>query len=65
MVQPGGHVEKVDRTILDTAKREIFEETGLKALELVSLSINNGIPFDINTHYIPESQKKYASTLPS
>lgn len=57
-LQPGGHVEKVDKTILDTAKREIFEETGLKDLELVNLSINNAIPFDINTHFIPESPKK-------
>ena len=57
-LQPGGHVEKVDKTILDTAKREIFEETGLKKLELVSLSINNDIPFDINTHFIPENPKK-------
>lgn len=57
-LQPGGHVEEFDKTILDTAKREIFEETGLKDLDLVSLSINNNIPFDINTHFIPESPKK-------
>ena len=57
-LQPGGHVEKVDNTILDTAKREILEETGLENLELVSLSINNNIPFDINTHFIPENSKK-------
>ena len=31
-LQPGGHVELVDGKMLDTAKREIFEETGLKDL---------------------------------
>lgn len=31
-LQPGGHVELVDGKMLDTAKRETFEETGLKDL---------------------------------
>ena len=57
-LQPGGHVEKEDQTILETAKREIFEETGLKDLELINFFENKEIPFDINTHYIPENPNK-------
>ena len=57
-LQPGGHSEKEDKTILDTAKREIFEETGLKDLQLVSFFENKEIPFDRDTHYIPMNSKK-------
>ncbi len=58
LLQPGGHVEDVDNTILETAMREIYEETGLNHLELVNISSNTDIPFDINTHFIPENPKK-------
>ena len=57
-LQPGGHVELVDNDIIDAAKREILEETGLKSLELVNISVNKNVPFDINTHFIPENEKK-------
>ena len=57
-VQPGGHVELDDDTILDSAKREIFEETGLNDIKLVNPSNNIYVPFNINTHYIPENNKK-------
>lgn len=57
-LQPGGHAELSDETILDTAKREIKEETGLENLELVNISVNEEIPFDINTHFIPKNDKK-------
>lgn len=58
LLQPGGHAEDRDTTILDTAIREIYEETGLKKLELIKLFDNKNIPFDINTHIIPDSPKK-------
>lgn len=58
LLQPGGHVEKGDNTILETARREIYEETRLNNLELVNISSNTDIPFDINTHFIPENSKK-------
>lgn len=57
-LQPGGHVEDEDTTILDSAIREIHEETGLENLELINLFDNKDIPFDINTHIIPDSPKK-------
>ena len=58
LLQPGGHAEKVDRSLIDTARREIFEETGLRDLEMVSFFSDKNIPFDINTHFIPENNKK-------
>lgn len=57
-LQPGGHVENTDNTTLDTAKREVYEETGLENLELVKLCSDKEIPFDINTHLIPENPAK-------
>ena len=57
-VQPGGHIESVDNSILAAAKREIFEETGLKNLKLINISKNLDVPLDINTHYIPKNDKK-------
>lgn len=54
---PGGHSEITDKTPLDTAKREIEEETGLNNLKLVSQS-ENIIPLDIDTHKIPYDEKR-------
>lgn len=53
---PGGHIEKSDKTLLDAAKRELKEETGLGNLN--ALLINNEIlPFDIDTHIIPNNDR--------
>lgn len=57
-LQPGGHSELSDNTILDTAKREIKEETGLENLENVNIAIDENVPIDINTHFIPANPKK-------
>lgn len=58
-LQPGGHAELKDNEIIDTAKREIFEETGLKKLKLVSINLDDeNVPIDINTHFIPRNEKK-------
>ncbi len=46
-LQPGGHIED-DRSVLDTALREAYEESGLTKLLLASESI-----FDVDIHYIP------------
>ena len=61
LLQPGGHVEPADKTILAAAEREIMEETGLgrDQLQLRSLHADNPqVPFDIDTHVIPENPKK-------
>ena len=58
LLQPGGHIETIDNSILDAVKREIMEETGLKDLKVSNIDINTDVPFDINTHYIPKNDKK-------
>ena len=49
-VQPGGHVESDDSTILDAALREIAEETGI--IDVVPVS--PGLA-DIDIHVFPET----------
>lgn len=57
-LQPGGHVENIDSGLLSAAKREVFEETGLRNLKLVSLSDDINVPFDIDSHFIPKNDKR-------
>ncbi|MDQ6813221.1 MAG: NUDIX hydrolase [Bacteroidota bacterium] len=54
-LQPGGHADATDATLLASAVREAKEETGLelKHFPLFSSSI-----FDINSHFIPENSRK-------
>ena len=54
-------MELTDETILAAAEREVMEETGLgrSQLQLRSLYADNPqVPFDIDTHFIPENPKK-------
>lgn len=46
-LQPGGHVEPTDRTLVEAAEREVLEETGLG-----ELSLDTAI-FDLDVHLIP------------
>ncbi|MFZ1706201.1 MAG: NUDIX domain-containing protein [Saprospiraceae bacterium] len=59
-LQPGGHVDYTDTSILAAALRETSEETGLNEsdLELISPSFTQNIPFDIDSHFIPENKNK-------
>ena len=57
-LQPGGHVELYDDEMINSAQREIEEETGIKNLNIVNVAVDVNIPIDINTHYIPKSEKK-------
>lgn len=61
LLQPGGHVEPDDSSLLDATMREIEEETGLQPKDLtlhpVILDLPN-VPFDIDTHFIPENSRK-------
>lgn len=47
-LQPGGHVDPEDRDLIEAARREVTEETGLRALHLA----HDGI-FDLDVHVIP------------
>lgn len=61
LLQPGGHVESSDDSILDAAQREVREETGFKRYELTLRSAvpqDPDVPFDIDTHHIPANDKK-------
>lgn len=61
LLQPGGHIEDIDGSILDSVYREIEEETGLtkKDLELKPVITSNlEVPMDIDTHKIPKNQIK-------
>ncbi len=49
---PGGHIEKEDKTLLDSALRELKEETGLEKVKLLKIN-NMTLPFDIDIHLIP------------
>lgn len=53
---PGGHVDKEDKSLLDAAKRELEEETGLKKLKLLQTD-NMKVPFDIDIHLIPINER--------
>jgi len=52
-VQPGGHVEPDDPSLVASALRELTEETGLSPLQQVATSDLPIVPFDIDSHYIP------------
>jgi len=48
-LQPGGHVDETDKTVAETALRELQEETGLTDVALLFPQF-----FDVDVHEIPE-----------
>jgi 8-oxo-dGTP pyrophosphatase MutT (NUDIX family) len=54
-IQPGGHFEPGDATVERAARREVLEETGLAALDLVA-----GAPLllDVDVHAIPANPRR-------
>lgn len=56
-LQPGGHVDPSDDTLVNAAIREAKEETGIDDtnLTLISRHLRDGVPIDIDTHYIEKN----------
>ncbi|TJZ42873.1 NUDIX domain-containing protein [Streptomyces piniterrae] len=52
---PGGHLEADDSTLLDAARRELAEETGIPADTVASV---DDTPLHIDVHPIPANQAK-------
>ena len=58
-IQPGGHIEKKDKTFSQAAIRELKEETGFVNILAFPFNIDlPEVPFDIDVHTIPENKNK-------
>ena len=54
---PGGHIDKEDKNPLEASIREINEETGLKNIIEFTISNNELVPIDIDTHLIDYNRR--------
>ncbi len=57
-LQPGGHLDEADGSIVSAAKREVEEETGLI---VKTHTLFGDMPIHIDIHKIPENKKKNES----
>lgn len=59
-LQPGGHAETTDESLLASALREASEETGIPTKHLTNLPLTSDpdLPFDIDSHHIPANDRK-------
>ncbi len=56
--QPGGHIDDEDKNVIEAVTREIYEETGLKNVELNKWHIENNSPINIDIHKIKARPNK-------
>ena len=54
---PGGHIDREDSSIYETALREVKEESGIRDMEVVKIK-EKVIPFDIDIHTTKEVKAK-------
>ena len=60
-LQPGGHVDDTDQSVLHATLREVKEETGIRSSDISLIPVNKediNIPFDIDSHTIPQNKNK-------
>lgn len=57
-LQPGGHLESVDNTLIDSSLREMEEESGISDGILHAWCRGENCPIMVDTHLIPENVKK-------
>lgn len=57
-IQPGGHVDEDDTSVLQASLREAKEEAGIDDLVLYDWHTETEIPILIESHLIPENAKK-------
>lgn len=57
-LQPGGHIEDIDNHLIESAMREVREETGLNNINIHPWCKENDSPIMIDTHYIPANERK-------
>jgi 8-oxo-dGTP pyrophosphatase MutT (NUDIX family) len=58
-LQPGGHVDVTDGSLIEAARREAAEETGIEAAHLLPLTIHEADAiFCIDSHQIPANINK-------
>lgn len=57
-MQPGGHFDETDASLLSAAQREVQEETGLTDMRLHDWHTANPVPIDIHTHPIAARPEK-------
>ncbi len=57
-IQPGGHVDESDDSIIEATIREVEEETGIKNPNLDPWHRKTGLPIFIESHLIPENRNK-------
>lgn len=54
-LQPGGHVDRSDSSLMNAALREAEEETGISLADLIPVDLT---VFDFDSHFIPENRRK-------
>lgn len=57
-IQPGGHVDNTDFSVINAVMREVAEETGLKNIIIDNWHKKTFIPIFIESHLIPENKNK-------
>lgn len=58
LLAPGGHVEALDRSLLEAALREVHEEAGIPPSALCATAAYGRLPFDIDVHDIDANPAK-------